>query len=99
MIVNRVRPRLLTDDQVGANGKVDVKALTAALAEFDVDAAHAPAFAKEMADYAVRQQIQEENLARLDEVDLPRIVLPDLNPPVDLGELKDLAACFVGAAQ
>jgi anion-transporting ArsA/GET3 family ATPase len=99
VIVNRVRPRLLADEQVGANGNVDVKALAAALAEFDVDAAQAPAFAKEMADYAVRQQIQEENLARLDEVDLPRIVLPDLNPPVDLGELKDLAACFVGATK
>jgi anion-transporting ArsA/GET3 family ATPase len=97
VIVNRVRPRLLTEGQVGATGKVDVKALRAALAEVDVDAAHAAAFAKEMADYAVRQQIQDENLARLDEVDLPRIVLPDLNPPVELGELKDLAACFVEA--
>ena len=97
VIVNRVRPRLLAQGQVGADGKVDVAALADALAEVDVDAAHAPAFAKEMADYAVRQRIQDENLARLDEVDLPRIVFPDLNPPVELGELKDLAACFVAA--
>jgi anion-transporting ArsA/GET3 family ATPase len=97
VVVNRVRPRLLTDDQVGADGKVDVKALGAALGELDLDAAHARAFAKEMADYAARQRIQDENLARLDEVELPRIVLPDLNPPVDLGELKDLTACFVEA--
>jgi hypothetical protein len=49
-----------------------------------------------MAGYAQRQQVQEENVARLDALDLPRIELPDLNPPVELGELNDLAACFVG---
>ena len=47
-----------------------------------------------MAAYAQRQQVQDENAARLDTLDLPRIELPDLNPPVELGELMDLAACF-----
>jgi hypothetical protein len=51
-----------------------------------------------MAAYAERQQVQEENAARLDALHLPRIELPDLNPPVELGELKDLAACFVGVS-
>ena len=41
-----------------------------------------------MADYADRQRLQAENAARLDALDLPRIELPDLNPPVDLGELQ-----------
>ena len=60
-----------------------------------VAVANAPALAAEMADYAQRQQVQEANAARLDELALPRIVLPDLNPPVELGELKDLAARFL----
>ena len=45
-----------------------------------------------MADYAERQRLQAENAARLDGLDLPRIELPDLNPPVELGELHELAA-------
>jgi hypothetical protein len=48
-----------------------------------------------MADYALRQRVEEENTARLAELDLPRITLPDLNPPVDLGELKELATRFL----
>jgi hypothetical protein len=47
-----------------------------------------------MDEYAQRQFVQDENHARLDALDLPRITLPDLNPPVEVGELKDLAACF-----
>ena len=44
---------------------------------------------------ARRQRVQDENVARLDDLDIPRIELPELNPPVALGELKDLAAKFV----
>ena len=39
--------------------------------------------------------IQAENAAHLDELDLPRIELPDLNPPVERGELNELAAKFL----
>ncbi len=42
--------------------------------------------------------VQETNAARLDALALPRIVLPDLNPPVELGELKDLARRFLARA-
>jgi anion-transporting ArsA/GET3 family ATPase len=95
VIVNRARPAIITEGQVGADGKVDLKRLSAGLAKAGIAAAHAPALAAEMADYARRQQVQDENAARLDGLDAARIELPDLNPPVELGELKDLAAHFL----
>jgi anion-transporting ArsA/GET3 family ATPase len=98
VIVNRARPTFITDGQVGPDGTVDAKLLSAALKKAGLRAAQAsvqaPALAREMAAYARRQQVQDENAERLDALDLPRIELPDLNPPVELGELKDLAACF-----
>ncbi len=95
VIVNRARPTLITGGQVGEDGSVDVKLLTAGLKKAGVRVAQAPALATEMAAYAERQQVQDENAVRLDALALPRIELPDLNPPVELGELMDLAACFV----
>ncbi|MGH3744197.1 MAG: ArsA-related P-loop ATPase [Mycobacteriales bacterium] len=92
VVVNRARPALITD-QVGPGG-VDRKLLTAGLRKANVPAAHASALAEEMADYAERQQIQAENSLRLDTVEAPRIELPDLNPPVELGELNELASHF-----
>jgi Mrp family chromosome partitioning ATPase len=98
VIVNRARPTLITDGQVRPDGTVDKKQLAAGLKKAGIAVAHAAALAAEMAAYAERQQVQEENAARLDALRLPRIELPDLNPPVELGELKDLAACFVGVS-
>jgi anion-transporting ArsA/GET3 family ATPase len=94
VIVNRARPTLISDGQVGADGSVDVEQLAAGLARANIGAEQAPALAIEMAAYAERQQVQEQNAARLDALDLPRIELPDLNPPVELGELMDLAGRF-----
>jgi anion-transporting ArsA/GET3 family ATPase len=95
VIVNRARPALITDGQVGPDGSVDVKLLTAGLKKAGVAAVHTPALVTEMAAYAERQNVQDENAARLDQLDLPRIELPDLNPPVELGELMDLAGRFL----
>ncbi len=95
VIVNRARPALITPDQVRADGSIDPDVLATGLRQAGVAAAHAPALAAEMAEYAQRQRVQDENAARLDKLDLPRVELPDLNPPVQLGELKDLATCFV----
>jgi anion-transporting ArsA/GET3 family ATPase len=95
IIVNRARPALIGPGQVGPDGSVDVDALTAGLKKARIGPEHAPALAREMAEYAQRQRVQDENTKRLDALDLPRITLPDLNPPVDVGELKDLAACFL----
>ncbi|HZC70322.1 MAG TPA: ArsA-related P-loop ATPase [Jatrophihabitans sp.] len=100
VIVNRARPALITAGQVGPDGAVDVEQLAAGLGQAGVAAVHATALAAEMSSYAERQHVQEENAARLDALALPRIELPDLNPPVELGELIDLASCFLksGAA-
>ena len=97
VVVNRARPALVTDGQLGTggNGGVDVAVLKAGLRKARVPVAHAKAFALEMADYAQRQQIQAENSLRLDSLSAPRIELPDLNPPVELGELNELAGCFL----
>jgi anion-transporting ArsA/GET3 family ATPase len=96
VIVNRARPTLITDGQVGADGAVDLPQLKAGLKKAGIPAAHGKALAREMAAYLERQHVQEENAARLDALDVPRIELPDLNPPVELGELKDLAVRFLG---
>jgi len=99
LIVNRARPALLDDAAVAGDGTVDVTALTTGLKRAGIGAVHAPALAAEVADYALRQRIQDENARRLDKLDLPRVELPDLNPPVELGELQDLAARFTAGAE
>jgi anion-transporting ArsA/GET3 family ATPase len=93
VLVNRARPTLI-DDGADGDGSIDVAALTKGLAHADIPAEHAAALAAEMLDYAERQRIQAENAIRLDALDVPRIELPDLNPPVGLGELNELAAQF-----
>lgn len=99
VIVNRARPALIAPGQLAADGSVDSAALVAGLARAGVGADNVPAFTREMADYAQRQRVQQDNIARLDGLQLPRIELPDLNPPVDIGELKDLAACFLAPSR
>ena len=68
---------------------------TAGLRKVNLPAALSKGLAQEVASYADRLTIQAENAAHLDELDLPRIELPDLNPPVDRGELNELAAKFL----
>jgi anion-transporting ArsA/GET3 family ATPase len=94
VIVNRARPTLVDTHSLERDGSVDVKLLAAGLRKANLPAAHAPALAAEVSEYAQRQRIQAENAERLDAVDAPRITLPDLNPPVEIGELHDLAAHF-----
>jgi anion-transporting ArsA/GET3 family ATPase len=96
VVVNRARPDLIDDSLLDESGAVDVKTLAAGLkrAGIPTPATYAPALAMEVADYAERLRIQHENAARLDALPLPRVELPDLNPPVDVGELNQLANCF-----
>ena len=98
VIVNRARPALITNGQLEADGTIDTKALAAGLRKANITAVHAKALAREMTEYAERQQIQGENALRLDSVTMPRVTLPELNPPVDLGELTELAAYFTEVA-
>jgi anion-transporting ArsA/GET3 family ATPase len=89
VIVNRARPALVAD------GTVDTKLLTAGLRKVNLPAALAKGLAREVCEYADRLAIQATNAAHLDELNLPRIELPDLNPPVDRGELNELAGKFL----
>jgi anion-transporting ArsA/GET3 family ATPase len=97
VVVNRARPALIEPDQLDANCAVDVKLLATGLRKVNVPVGYAEALAQEMFSYAARQRIQAENEEQLDAVDAPRIELPDLNPPVELGELQELASCFTVA--
>jgi anion-transporting ArsA/GET3 family ATPase len=94
VIVNRARPTLVHEGQVDINGAVDIPRLAHGLAAVDINAALAAPLATQLAEYADRQAVQAEHRARLASVQMPRIELPDLTPPVDLGELNDLAAYF-----
>jgi anion-transporting ArsA/GET3 family ATPase len=89
VIVNRARPVLIHDRTV------DTKLLTAGLRKVNLPAALAAPLAREVSDYADRLAIQATNEERLDAVDAPRIELPDLNPPVERGELNELATLFL----
>jgi anion-transporting ArsA/GET3 family ATPase len=95
VIVNRARPTLISAEHLSEDGSVDVAELTAGLRKANITASYARALASEMTEYLERQQLQAENAHRLDAVAAPRIRLPELNPPVELGELNELAACFV----
>jgi anion-transporting ArsA/GET3 family ATPase len=93
VVVNRARPALIGAGVV-VDGAIDRKLLAAGLRKAGVAVAHADALIAETLEYAERQQVQAENELRLGAVPVPRVQLPDLNPPVELGELQQLAACF-----
>jgi anion-transporting ArsA/GET3 family ATPase len=95
VVVNRARPALVGKGQVRKGGRVDVAGLGRGLAAAGIDAALAGPLGVQLAVYADRQATEAANLARLDAVDAPRIELPDLTPPVELGELTELAAYFL----
>ena len=95
IVVNRARPAYIPDGMLGPDNSVDAKALATGLRKASLPAELAPALAQEMTEYAHRLELQAVNAARLDAVDAPRITLPDLNPPVELGELNELARCFL----
>ncbi|MCL2779968.1 MAG: ATPase [Actinomycetia bacterium] len=98
VIVNRARPVLVRPGQVGPDGRVDAAALARGLTAARVDARLASPLAAQLADYAARQATQSAAADMLAAVDVPRVELPYLNPPVELSELADLAAHFVGTA-
>jgi anion-transporting ArsA/GET3 family ATPase len=98
IVVNRVRPALVTDGQLGPDGEVDVDALARSLDAVGVDKALADPLARQMTEYAVRQATQAANDARLDTVGLPRIELPELTPSIEMGELNELADGFLEAS-
>jgi len=96
VVVNRVRPTLVRPDHIGADGAADPTLLGQGLDMAGIDASFALPLARQLAEYAERQRVQAENAARLDEAELPCIVLPDAIPPVEIGELTELAGYLLG---
>jgi anion-transporting ArsA/GET3 family ATPase len=100
VIVNRARPDLVSAGLAGgglsgagiagARGP-DVALLAEGLAEAGVDAGLAPALATEMSDHALRQSIQAAAAEELAQADRPMVRLPELAPPMDLGNLFEMA--------
>lgn len=68
----------------------DRELLASGLSAAGVDPTLALGLGRELADFALRQRMQDENAARLTVLDLPTIELPELSPPVDLGGLYEL---------
>jgi hypothetical protein len=89
VIVNRARPVLMEDRHI------DQKLLAAGLRKANLATALAAPLMDEVAAYCGRLDLQAANAAHLDALDLPRIELPDLNPPVERGELNELAQRFL----
>jgi anion-transporting ArsA/GET3 family ATPase len=94
VIINRERPALVDVSQVDAAGAVDVGVLARGLRGTGVDPAFAPPLAAQMAQYAAQLRVQQANAERLDVIKAPRITLPELTPPVGVGELRELAGWF-----
>lgn len=95
IIVNRVRPTLVAAGQVGSDSSVDLASLRAGLSLAGLAAGLADPLARQMTEYARRQTTQTQIAYRLADVSVPQIELPDLAPPVDRGELVDLAWHFL----
>jgi anion-transporting ArsA/GET3 family ATPase len=91
ILVNRARPMLVTADLLTDNGRTDEKLLQAGFAEAGVDTGLAPALAQQLSDYAARQVVQAEASASLEDIEAPIVRLPELSPPMDLGNLYELA--------
>ncbi|MDQ1720113.1 MAG: hypothetical protein QOE71_2513 [Pseudonocardiales bacterium] len=90
VIVNRARPELVGAAVLGKAGHADVGLLGQGLVEAGLDAGLAGDLAVQVEDYAQRQTVQHEAERDLEEIGLPIVRLPELNPPMDLGNLFDL---------
>jgi anion-transporting ArsA/GET3 family ATPase len=90
VLVNRARPELVSGAVLGKAGQADVRLLGQGLSEAGLDAGLAGDLAVQVEDYAQRQTVQHEAERDLEEVGLPIVRLPELNPPMDLGNLFDL---------
>ncbi len=90
VIVNRERRVLVDDGQLDAAGSVDAAALARGLRGTGIDGVYAGPLAAQMTQYAERQRTQHTNALRLHVIKAPVITLPELIPPVGLGELHEL---------
>ena len=93
VIINRASRQAIDDGLVQpthVGGAADIDSLKRGLIEAGIDPAFTAGLAQQLLDFELRQQMQEENAARLAVLDRPTISLPELTPPVDLGGLYEL---------
>jgi anion-transporting ArsA/GET3 family ATPase len=95
VIINRERPALVEMSQLDGAGAVDVSVLARGLRGTGVNPAFASPLATQMAQYAAQQRVQQTNAERLGVIKAPTITLPELTPPVGVGELRELAGWFL----
>ncbi len=94
VIVNRARPCVLPEELLEPGHTVDPELVADGLKQVNLPASLAAGLAREVSDYADRLRVEQENERRLGKVDAPRIEVPDLNPPVEISELHELARVF-----
>lgn len=96
VIVNMTRPPLLTEAQfaLASAGALPTDAIRSALERCGL-AAHedeiVPALMREATDHAQRVALEEREMQRIEELDLPTFVLPMMASGIDLGALYELA--------
>ncbi|MBV9594879.1 MAG: AAA family ATPase [Actinobacteria bacterium] len=94
IVVNRARPHYVRPGQL-ADGRLSRAVLRRGLKLAGVDVDLTDELAQQMIEYEARQDVQRANADRLDAVAVPRIELPELAPPVGVGELSELSDYFV----
>jgi anion-transporting ArsA/GET3 family ATPase len=96
LVINAVRPPLLPEDDLAlaARGELDVEAIRVGLKAAGIEERMpeiAEALAAEAAEHARRAALEEREMARLEEADVPAYELPMLTDGVDLAGLYELA--------
>jgi hypothetical protein len=96
VIVNMTRPPVLTEPQfaLASAGTLPAEAIRRSLERAGLGAHEAeivPALMREASDHAQRVALEEREMARIEEADLPTFVLPLLASGIDLGGLYELA--------
>jgi len=88
ILVNRAKPELVSAGLITKGADTQ---LASGLAAAGLDRDLAGPLMQQLLEYAERQHVHADAAARLDEMELPIVRLPELSPPMDLGNLFELA--------
>lgn len=94
VVVNQVRPTLLSADTVSAleSGRLEAKTVAPVLAGVGLPEAAAPVLVRDGLGHLERQRLQDEQAAIIAGAGRPHVDLPLVTDGIDLGSLQDLAA-------
>ncbi|GAA3537725.1 ATPase [Aeromicrobium flavum] len=93
VVVNLVRPSLLSDDTIEAleGGRLDAKAVAPVLERAGLPAAAAATLVADGHGHVERQRLQTAQQAIIEDCGRPHVALPLLTGGIDVGALQDLA--------